>query len=80
LANGGNGWRTGADPILRWLRTAAVVAFLVVFVVVSLDGDRDVTTEAPVLGIAVGAVLILLGYQGVIRLPMIGRDSREDDK
>ena len=64
----GNGWRDGRDPIVRWLRAGSVVAFLVVIVVVSLDHERDVTTVAPILGLAIGAVLILLGYLAGIAL------------
>lgn len=80
MSHDGNGWRSGTDPILRWLRSAAVVAFVAVFVLVALDGERDVTTELPVLGLAGGAALILLGYQRIIRLPGIGRDDPEDDR
>lgn len=72
-----NGWRTGTDPILRWLRSGTVVAFVVVFVLVSLDESRETTAALTILGIAAGAVLILLGYQGVVRLPMIGTDRAD---
>lgn len=76
----GNGWRTGHDPILRWLRAGTVVAFVAVFVIVSLDRERDTTAVLSVLGIAAGSALILLGYAGVVRLPMIGRDEEEEEK
>jgi threonine/homoserine/homoserine lactone efflux protein len=80
MANDGNGWREGRDPILRWLRAATVVAFVAVFVLVSLDRDRDGSAILTILSIAGGAVLILLGYQGVVRLPYIGDDrSRTKD-
>ena len=77
MANGGNGWRSGTDPILRWLRAAAILTFLAVFVLVALDAERDVTTEIPVLGLAGGAALILLGYERLVRLP--GIDRRDDE-
>lgn len=73
-----NGWREGRDPILRWLRIGATVAFVVVAVVVALDRDREASTFIPALGLMLGAVLILLGYASIIRLPYIGRD--DDDK
>jgi hypothetical protein len=75
-----NGWRSGTDPILRWLRTGTVIAFVIVFVVVALDRDRDTAHVLAVLGIVVGSVLILLGYQSVVRLPVIGRDDEEEDE
>lgn len=77
---GGNGWRTGRDPILRWLRAGTVVAFVAVFVIVSMDHNRDTTAVLTILGLAGGAVLILLGYQGVVSLPVIGRRDDEDRK
>lgn len=76
--DGGNGWRTGRDPVLRWLRAATVVAFVAVFVIVSLDRERDGTSVLTVLSLAGGGALILLGYQGLTRLPMIG--DRKDDR
>lgn len=75
----GNGWRSGSDPIIRWLRAGMVVALVAVAVVVSLDRDRDIGSALPVLGLAVGAALILLGYAGVVRLPVIGREDEEDE-
>ena len=74
-----NGWREGRDPILRWLRAGAAVAFVVVAVVVALDRDRDAATLTVALGFVVGAALILLGYASLIRLPMVGRDDKADD-
>lgn len=74
----GNGWRSGSDPIIRWLRAGTVVALVVVAVVVALDRERDIGSALPVLGIAVGAALILLGYAGVVRLPLIGRDEEDE--
>lgn len=74
-----NGWRDGRDPILRWLRVGATIAFAVVAVVVALDRERDASTFIPALGLMLGAVLILLGYASIIRLPYIGRPP-DDDK
>lgn len=73
----GNGWRSGRDPVLRWLRAGTVVAFVAVFVLVSMDRERDTTAVLTILGLAGGAVLILLGYQGVVSLPIIGTDRRD---
>lgn len=56
-----------------------VVALVAVAVIVALDRERDIGSALPVLGIAVGAALILLGYAGVVRLPFIGREDRKDD-
>jgi hypothetical protein len=79
VGDGRNGWRSGTDPILRWLRAGTVIAFVVVVLVVALDRDRDTAHVLAVLGIVVGSVLILLGYQGVVRLPVIGRDDEEKE-
>ena len=79
-AKGGNGWRSGHDPILRWLRSGTVVAFVAVFVIVALDRERDATAVLSILAIAGGAALILLGYANVVRLPMIGKGEDEEDK
>lgn len=76
-SRGGNGWRTGQDPILRWLRSGTVVAFVVVFVIVALDRERDPGAILTILALAAGSVLILLGYQGVVRLPIIGTERQE---
>lgn len=75
---GQNGWRKGTDPLLRPLRAVTVVVFLVVFVVAALDGSRDVAELLPILGIAVGGALVLLGYESVVRIPGISR--RDDDE
>jgi|PlaIllAssembly_1097288.scaffolds.fasta_scaffold00389_3 amino acid permease len=77
-----NGWRSGHDPIIRWLRTGATVAFIVVAVIVALDRERDASSLTAALGFIVGAVLILLGYASIIRLPYVGTrepEKREDD-
>ena len=49
-----------------------------------LEGIRGIlagtTTADEVLASPAVAALILLGYANVVRLPMIGRDEKEDDK
>lgn len=75
-----NGWRAGTDPLLRWLRVAAVVVFLFVFVIVALDRERDPGAVLTILALAAGGALILLGYAAVVRLPMIGRDDEEKEE
>ena len=73
--SGGNGWRDGSDPIQRWLRVVTVVTVLGVFVWIAVgDSRRD---DILVLTLALGAVLMLLGYEGAVRLPYIGRKDDE---
>ena len=72
-----NRWRDGTDPIQRWLRVVTTLVVLAVFVALALDrgrGGEGVVTVA----LALGAVLILLGYERLVRLPVIGRG--EDDQ
>lgn len=65
----GDPWRSGHDPIQRWLRILTVVVLLGVFVYLAVDPDRGFDAE-PTIALALGAILLLLGYEGVIRLPM----------
>jgi len=65
-----NGWRTGRDPIQRWLRIIASVICLVVFAWLALDPSRR---DWPTLTISLGALLVLLGYEAIVRLPYLGR-------
>jgi len=67
-----NGWRDGRDPAQRVLRVITVIVCLVVFAYLAIDPDRNLDTT-PALALAIGAVMVLLGYEGVIRLPFIGR-------
>jgi hypothetical protein len=76
-----NGWREGRDPVQRWLRIVTTIVVLGVFVYLSIgphasDGSAD---RIVIIAMALGAVLLLLGYEGVVKLPMIGKDTRKDD-
>jgi hypothetical protein len=71
-----NGWRSGRDPVQRRLRIVTVVVCLGVFAYLAIDPDRTLDV-IPTAGLALGAVLLLLGYEGAVRLPGIGR---KDDK
>jgi hypothetical protein len=70
----GNGWREGSDPIQRWLRVATTITVLGVFVFLALGDDNQ--NDVVVLALALGAVLVLLGYEGVVRLPFL--DGKDD--
>jgi len=67
-----NGWRSGRDPIQRWLRIIASLVCLVVFAWLALDPSRR---DWPTLTIALGALLVLLGYEAIVRLPYLGRSD-----
>ena len=68
-----NGWRDGSDPIQRWLRVVTTIVVLGVFAWLALGEDRH--NDILVLALALGALLMLLGYEGVVRLPYIGKDD-----
>lgn len=51
----------GRDPLLRWLRVLAVVAFLGLVVIVVLDPVRG--DDLPLVALLSGAVLLQLGYE-----------------
>jgi hypothetical protein len=73
-----NGWRKGYDPIQRWLRVLTTLVVLGVFVYLVV-GDPRPDRDLPTLALALGAVLVLLGYEGVVRLPFLsGKDEKED--
>lgn len=74
-----NGWRAGTDPIQRWLRITTTVVLLAVFVYSATIRESTTTEGLLITALALGSVLLLLGYEGVIRLPMIGR-SQEDEE
>lgn len=67
----------GHDPLLRWLRALAVVAFLGMLVVVILDPDK--ADNAELLVLLFGSILIALGYPVVMNLPhLLGPKEVED--
>ncbi len=72
----GNDWRDGHDPVQRWLRIVTTVTVLGVFVVLSIREDNN--NDILVIALALGAVLVLLGYEGIVRLPLISRNDGED--
>lgn len=74
----GNGWRDGRDPIQRWLRVVTTIVVLGVFVYLSVAPERG-ADGVVVIALALGAVLLLLGYEGVVRLPLIGKGKEDDD-
>lgn len=69
-----NGWKAGYDPIQRWLRVITVLVVLGTFVYLVV-ADQDGTRDLPTLALALGAVLMLLGYEGVVRLPFLSGDT-----
>jgi len=74
-----NGWRQGKDPVQRWLRVVTAVVCLVVFVYVVVSPSRG-SDDLVILAFAIGTLLMLLGYEGVVRLPFIvGRNSKDGD-
>ena len=78
MAEPSNGWRTGRDPVQRWLRVVATIVCLCVFTVLAVDTNRTLDV-VPTAALALGAVLLLLGYESVIRLPGIGRRKDDDE-
>ena len=74
MADRGNGWRNGSDPILRPLRALFVLVSLVVAVALALDPNRH--DALPTIALFLAVALPLLGYSAVLRWP--GRDDRED--
>jgi hypothetical protein len=73
---GGNGWREGRDPVQRFLRILTVIVALCVFVYMIVEPTRGVD-DWPTIALALGAVLVLLGYEGVVRLPYLGRPDNQ---
>lgn len=78
-----NGWRLGYDPVQRWLRIITTVVCLGLFVYLSTNPNRTVN-DLPTLALALGSVLLLLGYEGIVRLPMLNKPEapkpNEDEK
>lgn len=69
-------WRKGQDPIQRWLRILTTLVCLGVFVYLAVDSDGP-TDNLPTIALAVGALLVLLGYESIVRLPGIGRNGKD---
>jgi hypothetical protein len=70
-----NGWRSGRDPVQRWLRVVTVLVCLAVFTYLSVV--RQTVDVVPTLALALGALLLLLGYESAIRIPGLSRETRE---
>jgi hypothetical protein len=68
----GNGWREGRDPVQRLLRILTVLVCLGTFVYLIVDPSRSVD-DWPTIALALGAALVLLGYEGIVRLPFLGK-------
>lgn len=68
----GNGWRQGRDPVQRLLRILTVLVCLGTFVYLIVDPTRSVD-DWPTIALALGAALVLLGYEGIVRLPFLGK-------
>lgn len=69
-----NGWRSGRDPVQRWLRVVAVITCLAVFAYLAIDPTRHVDV-VPTLALALGAVLLLLGYESLVKIPGVTKDA-----
>lgn len=70
-----NGWRSGRDPVQRWLRAVTVLVCLAVFAYLAIE--RQTVDVVPSLALAMGALLLLLGYESAIRIPGISRETSE---
>jgi hypothetical protein len=69
----------GRDPLVRWLRVVAVVAFLALLGVIVLDPIRG--NDLPLVALLSGAVLLQLGYE--VSVPFISKprkDEHDDDR
>jgi hypothetical protein len=71
-----NGWRSGRDPVQRWLRAVTSVVCLCVFTY--LAATRQTVDVVPTLALALGALLLLLGYESAIRIPGISREAPDN--
>jgi hypothetical protein len=79
---GGNGWRDGQDPIQRWLRVLATLVTLGTAVFMVVQGRTRGLDNLAALALVLGVALVLLGYESVVRLPVLGRrddEGRRDD-
>jgi len=73
----GNGWRSGRDPVQRWLRIITTLVILAVFVYLAVEPEHA-GSDLPTLALALGAVMMLLGYEGAVRMPFFNR--KDEDK
>ena len=64
----------------RRLRVVAVLVFGAVVVYLSVDRSRSVTDTIATIALLLASIMILLGYERVVRLPYIGRRKGEDDE
>ena len=74
-----NGWRSGSDPIQRWLRVVTTLVVLGVFVYLAVNETRG-ADGVVISALAIGSVLVLLGYEGIVRLPFIDRRDEHHDE
>lgn len=65
----------GRDPIVRWLRTFSVLAFLGLIIVVVLDPAR--ASDTPLVALLAGVILVQLGYE--IAIPGLTRIRKDED-
>lgn len=73
-----NGWRSGTDPIQRLLRILTTIVFIAVFTYLSVSPALSID-RLPVIALTVAVVLVLLGYESIVRVPVIGRKDDDDD-
>jgi hypothetical protein len=62
-----NGWRSGSDPVQRWLRVVTSIVFLAVVVMLATDADAIPNDDLPTLMLMLGSLFVLLGYEAVVR-------------
>lgn len=68
-------WK-GIDPLLRALRVIAIVSFLVLLAIITIDPERQ---DASLEFLLVGSILIALGYNAVVRMPEFFQSTHDDD-
>ena len=64
MGRASDGWR---EPRLRLLRTAAVIVILALLV--WLVAVEDGPTDTGAVGTLAGAMLVILGFEALVRLP-----------
>jgi hypothetical protein len=75
-ASSNNGWRHGHDPVQRWLRIVSVIVMLVIAVYLTIAPSTG-TDRLVIITLALGALLVLLGYESIVHLPGL---SKKDDR